>query len=79
MDGTQRQPSPEGTNGFAIAALLCGLFGFVFVLIVFAVIFGCIALSQIKKNEQKGRGSAIGGLVAAGLWTVGLVVAVTLL
>ena len=32
------------------------------------MIFGIIALSQIKKNGQKGRGLAIGGMVATAVW-----------
>ena len=47
------------TNGFAIAsfvvALICGG--------PLAVIFGHVALSQIDKNQEDGRGLAIAGLV----------------
>lgn len=57
----------QKTNGFAIASLICGLVapcggG------LLSVIFGIIALSQIKKNGQKGRGLAIGGMVATAVW-----------
>ena len=50
---------PRKTNGFAIAsfvvALVCGG--------PLAVIFGHVALSQIDKNQEDGRGLAIAGLV----------------
>ncbi|WP_306214126.1 DUF4190 domain-containing protein [Actinoplanes sp. RD1] len=59
------QPKP-GTNGFAIAALIFGIVGG----LLFAVIFGAVALSQIKKSGQKGRGLAIGGMAAAGAWVL---------
>ena len=47
-----------GTNGMAIASLVCA-----FVCSILAVIFGHIALSQIGKSGQGGRGLAVAGLV----------------
>jgi len=47
-----------GTNGMAIASLVCA-----FLCSLLAVIFGHIALSQISKTGQGGRGLAIAGLV----------------
>lgn len=74
--GGWQQPvqRPQGTNGFAIASLVCGLLSCSLVLIILAVVFGCVALSQIKRTGQAGRGLAIGGLVAAGVWVTGAVV-----
>ncbi|MEU1206854.1 DUF4190 domain-containing protein [Nocardia sp. NPDC005825] len=60
-------PPPQGTNGFAIAALICGLLGCTSLL---AIPFGIIALNQIKQRNQGGRGLAIAGLIMAGLWLV---------
>ncbi|MCP2327798.1 hypothetical protein HDA40_006305 [Hamadaea flava] len=57
-------PPPSGTNGFAVASLIFGILGG----ILFAVIFGFVALSQIKKRNQKGRGMAIAGLVLSVVW-----------
>ncbi len=61
---TQRQ----GSNGFAVASLVLGIVGLVacclWVPQLLAVIFGAIALSQLKSNPtQQGRGMAIAGLV----------------
>lgn len=64
-------PTHHGTNGFAIASLVFGLIGG----IPLAFIFGVIALGQIEQRKQEGRALAVGGLVGAGLWTVGLVAA----
>lgn len=60
-------PAGSGkTNGFAIASLIFGIFGG----ILLSVIFGIVALSQIKKRGDKGKGMAITGLVLSGVWTV---------
>ncbi|MGW5226831.1 DUF4190 domain-containing protein [Nocardia niigatensis] len=59
-------PPPQGTNGLAIASLILGLIGGC----LLAVPFGIIALSQIKQRNQNGRGLAIGGLVASGVWAL---------
>jgi hypothetical protein len=57
-------PQPQGTNGFAIASLIFGILGG----ILFAVIFGIVALTQIPKRNQKGKGMAVAGLVLSGVW-----------
>lgn len=60
-------PVPEPsrhTNGFAVAALILGLL----CLVPFAVVFGVIALVQIRDRKQSGAGLAVGGLVASGVW-----------
>ncbi|MDR1799720.1 MAG: DUF4190 domain-containing protein [Bifidobacteriaceae bacterium] len=50
---------PVGTNGFAIAAFVLSLIGGT--LLVW--ILGGVALSQIKRSGQAGRGLAIAGIV----------------
>ncbi|MGN9908653.1 DUF4190 domain-containing protein [Phytohabitans sp. LJ34] len=70
--GQQQPPPPPrqgGTNGFAIASLVFGLLGG----ILLSVIFGFVALSQIKKRGQGGRGLAIAGLSLSGVWVLGIV------
>lgn len=68
--GYQPPPRAVGTNGMAIASLVCAVFGW-FCLIgsILGLIFGFIALGQIKRTGQGGRGLAIAGMVvgAAGL------------
>jgi hypothetical protein len=68
------QPVPPGTSGFATTALVFGIIGG----ILPAVIFGCVALTKIKRTGQAGRGLAITGLVLAGVWVLvitGIIVA----
>jgi hypothetical protein len=65
-------PQKQGTNGFAIASLVFGLLGG----ILLSVIFGFVALSQIRKRGQGGRGLAIAGISLSGVWLVGIVAAV---
>jgi hypothetical protein len=72
--GQQPPPYPpqrRGTNGFAIASLIFGIFGGV----LLAAIFGFVALSQIKRRGQGGKGLAVAGLTLSGLWLAGFVVA----
>lgn len=59
-------PMAQSTNGMAIASLVCSIAGFViFPLIgaVLGVIFGHIALKQIKVSQEQGHGMAVAGLV----------------
>lgn len=72
--GTPPGQEPKtGTNGFAIAGLICGLAAPCGAGLL-SVIFGIIALSQIKKTGQKGRGLALGGLIATGAWVLLIVI-----
>jgi len=61
-------PPRQGTNGFAIAALIFGIIGGA----LLGFIFGFIALSQTKRTGQTGRGMAIAGIVLSALWTIGV-------
>ncbi|WP_280274726.1 DUF4190 domain-containing protein [Nocardia wallacei] len=61
----QPPPQQQGTNGFAIAALVTGILGGICGL---SIVFGIIALVQIKKTGQRGRGLAIAGLVLTAAW-----------
>jgi hypothetical protein len=71
--GAWPPPPRRGTNGFAIAALVCGLIAAV----PFAIAFGIVALVQIRKRNQGGRGLAIAGLVLAVVWTLVLAAVIT--
>jgi len=74
--GTPTGPGPETFNVLAIVSFVSA-----FVVSLAAVICGHIALSQIKRTGEKGRGFAIAGLVLgyagilAGIITVIVVIA----
>lgn len=59
-------PLVQPTNGFAIAALVLGILGFLWIVPVLGsllgIIFGVVALSQIKQGKGGGRGMAHAGL-----------------
>src|SRR5690349_4599815 len=65
-------PSSRGSvNGLAVAALCCGLAAFVPLVGVLAVVFGVVALHQLRSGFQRGRGRAITGIVLGALGTLG--------
>ena len=59
------QPVPPGprTNGFAIASLVLGVVWIWWLGSILALVFGYLALGQIKKQGEAGRGIAIAGIV----------------
>ena len=57
-------PPPRQTNGMAIAALVSSFF-----LAPLGIVLGHIALSQIKRTGEDGRGLAIAGLVIGYIFT----------
>jgi hypothetical protein len=65
-------PYRRRTNGFAVAALIFGILGGV----ILSVIFGCVALSQIRRRGDGGSSLAIAGLVLSGVWTALILIGV---
>lgn len=63
----QPYPTPQRSNGLAVASLICGIAGLViipFLASVVAVITGHLGLNQTKRDSTLGgRGMAIAGLV----------------
>lgn len=53
----------NGTNPFAIVSLVLSLVWIFWLGSILAVVFGHIALSQIGRRQQGGRGLAVAGLV----------------
>ena len=73
-EGSPQAQPKGGTNGWAIASLVTGIVGF----FPLALIFGYVALSQIKKDPSiGGRGFAVAGVVL-GWIQVGLVLVLIL-
>ncbi|MFH0701192.1 MAG: DUF4190 domain-containing protein, partial [Candidatus Woesearchaeota archaeon] len=72
------------TSGFAIASLVLGIFSillgwipfFGWILVVLAIVFGILALVNINKGFNSGRGLAIAGFI---LGAVGFILAVIVL
>ncbi len=71
---------PQGKlNGLAITSMVLGIVWIYWIGSILAVIFGHIALNQIKKDPaQKGRGFAVAG-VALGWTGVGILVLLIIL
>jgi hypothetical protein len=67
---------PASTNGLAIAALVVGVIWMGWIGSVLAVAFGHVALSQIERSGQAGRGIAIAGIVLGYIGIATLVVAI---
>ncbi|MEU8635909.1 septum formation family protein [Amycolatopsis sp. NPDC048633] len=64
VHGPVESAGTDGTDGFAVASLLCGLLG----LVPFSAVFGIRALARIGGSGRSGRGLAITGLVLSVLW-----------
>ena len=57
-------PAQTSTNGLAIASMVLGIVWIYWIGSILAIVFGHVALRQIKRNPwQTGRGMAIAGLV----------------
>ena len=58
------------TNAWAIASLVLGIFWLYWIGSILAVIFGFIALREIKNSQgaEEGKGLAIAGLVLGCVW-----------
>lgn len=57
-------PPPRQTNSMAVVALVCA-----FVFAPLGIVFGHIALSQIRRDGEDGKGLAIAGLVIGYIFT----------
>jgi hypothetical protein len=55
--------APQPTNGLAIASMVLGIVWIYWVGSILALVFGYVALGQIKRTNQQGRGMAIAGIV----------------
>jgi hypothetical protein len=66
----------QSTNGLAIASMVLGILWIYWIGSILAVIFGFVAMSQIKQRNQGGKGMATAGLVLGfiGLGTLVLVI-----
>jgi type IV pilus assembly protein PilA len=62
------------TSGKAIASLVCGLLIFIPMAFIAAIVFGHLALSEIRKSagRLKGEGMAMAGLVLGYIWIAGI-------
>jgi hypothetical protein len=71
----------QSTNGFAIASMVLGILWIYWIGSILAIIFGFIAMSQIKERNQSGRGMAIAGLILGfiGIGTLVLVILIVAL
>lgn len=76
----QGQWVPSGrTNGLAIAALVCGLAGFVtWISAPVGIGLGIAALVQIKRRGDSGKGMAIAGIVSGALVTIGILLLIAM-
>ena len=69
--GSDDREYRPGHNGLAIAALCCGVAVFVPFASFAAIVLGIVALGQVRRVVQKGRGMAIAGIVLGSLWIAG--------
>jgi hypothetical protein len=79
MQVAQGPPGPQGRNGFAVASLILGILGICGFSLVLGLIFGVVALVQIGRTNQAGRGMAITGIVLSLVWVLGLTIGVVAL
>lgn len=73
-------PLARRTNGLSIAALVCGICGFIYLVpAILGVIFGIVSLNQIKRDGTEGKGMAIAGIVTGASWLALVVVIIVLI
>jgi hypothetical protein len=71
----------QSTNGLAIASMVLGILWIYWIGSILAIIFGFVAMSQIKLRNQGGKGMATAGLILGfiGIGTLVLVVLIVAL
>jgi hypothetical protein len=59
-----------GTNGLAIASLVCGIVGCFTVTAIVAIVLGFVARNQIDQSAgmQQGSGMALAGIILGFIW-----------
>ena len=59
-----------GTNGLAIAALVCGIVGCFTITAIAAIVLGFVARNQIEQSggTQQGSGMALAGIILGFVW-----------
>ncbi|WP_283134863.1 DUF4190 domain-containing protein [Rhizohabitans arisaemae] len=62
----RHEAPPKRTNPLAVATLASGIVG----LVPVALILGVLALRQVRRLGDRGRGVAIAGLAVSGLWVL---------
>ncbi len=74
-------PPEAGTNGMAIASLVCSVLGWACGLgPILGIVFGFVALNQIKQSGQSGRGLAMAGIIIGAVTiVVGVIAAVIIM
>ena len=66
----RRASAPGKANSFAVASLILGLLGITVIGAIAGIVLGILALGQIRRTGQRGRGLAIAGLAFSALWLV---------
>ena len=66
----RRASAPGKANSFAVASLILGLLGITVIGAVAGIVLGILALGQIRRTGQRGRGLAIAGVAISALWLV---------
>ncbi|WP_051399473.1 DUF4190 domain-containing protein [Haloechinothrix halophila] len=69
-------PPDRGTNGLAVAALVLGIVGFLPPSPLVGLVLGIIALTQVKRRHERGKGMAVAGVVLSSLWIVLFVIVI---
>lgn len=69
-----RPARPPGTNGMAIASLVCSVAGLICCLpSIVGLILGIMAMRETRRTGQEGYGLALAGVIIGGLVTAGTV------
>jgi hypothetical protein len=67
-------PQRRRTNGLAVAALVCGICGFLYLVpAVLGIVFGAVSLRQISRDGTQGKGMAVTGIVVGAFWLLSIV------
>ena len=74
-DYANTPPVNRAMNGMAIASMVLGILWIEWIGSILALVFGYVALNQIKTRNERGRGMAIAG-VALGWIGVGLILVI---